>query len=119
MPFIGCHHPGALAAAYEAGEGEFVTRLRAGSSFSAKQCLHPVIFRLGDHWLMLPLIPLAAAGGVFKSAVIERLGENLVDGASGQRLAAHAPGWPRAKAPFSVSHFQNLRRGVEAGSSEE
>jgi hypothetical protein len=53
MPFVGCHHPGALAAADEAGERKFVTRLRAGSSFSAKQRLHPIIFRFqcgGNRW---------------------------------------------------------------------
>ena len=32
-----------------------------------------------------------------------------------ERLAAHAPGWPRAKAPFRIGDFQNLWRGVEAG----
>jgi len=114
MPFIGCHHPGALAAAYEAGEGEFVTRLRAGSSFSAKQRLHPVIFRLRNHRLVLSLIPFAAPGRVFKPAVIEGFGENLVDGASGQRFAAHAPGWSCAEAPFRVGNFKNLRWRVEA-----
>src|ERR1039458_8611608 len=115
VPFIGCHHPVTLATADEAGEGKFVTRLRAGSSFSAKQYLYPIIFRLRDHRLVLSLIPLAAAGRVFKPTVIERLGENLVDAASGQRFAAHAPGWSCAKAPFSVSHFQNFWWCVEAG----
>jgi hypothetical protein len=93
MPFIGCHHPVALATTDEAGEGKFVMRLRAGSSFSAKQCLHPVIFRLRNHRLMLSLIPFAAPGRVFKPAVIEGFGENLVDGASGQRFATRQSHW--------------------------
>src|ERR1017187_8862099 len=115
MPLIGCHHPGTLAAVDEAGESKFVMRLWTRFSFSAKQRLHPVIFRLGDHRLVLSLIPLAASCGIFNPTVIERLGESLVDGASAEWFAAHAPSWSCAKTPFLIGDFKDFWRSVETG----
>ena len=103
--FFGCHHPGAFAATDKAGEREIKMPLWTGVPFSTKQSLDAIKFRLRNHWLMLSLIPLATSGGVFKSAVIEGFGESLVDAASGQWFAAHAPGWSCAKAPICVGNF--------------
>jgi len=86
MFFLGCHRPATVPATDEAGEGKFVLRLCAGIPITAQQRLHPVIFRFGDHWLVLSLIPLAASVRIFKPAVIEGLGENLVNGASDKRF---------------------------------
>ena len=117
MLFLGCHRPATVAAADEAGEGKFMMRLWAWISFAAKQRLHPVIFRLGDHRLMFPLIPLAAPVGIFKPAVIERFGENLVNGASASGLPPILPRWPCAKSPFRVGDFQNSVAGCRGRSA--
>ncbi|MFA6076702.1 MAG: hypothetical protein WC735_01355 [Candidatus Paceibacterota bacterium] len=113
--FLSGHHPVTLATTDEAGESKFKVRLRPRTAVAAKQSLHPVIFRFGDHRLVLSLIPLVAAVWIFKPAVIEGLGEDLVDGASAKRLATHLARWPRAEGPLFVGDFQNSRRGVEAG----
>ena len=112
---LGGHHAVALTAANETCEGKFVLRLGAGIPIAPKQCLHPVIFRLGDHWFMFALIPLGAPLGVFKPAIIEWLVENLVDGASGKGIASRFSFWSRAKPPFLTGNFQNLRWGMDAG----
>src|ERR1017187_5511333 len=90
--FLGSNHPFALAASNETGESKFVMGLWAGIAIATQHRLDPVIFSFRDHRLVLTLIPLATAGWIFKTTVIERLGESLVDAASGQWLAAHAPG---------------------------
>ena len=47
------------------------------TAVAAQQGLVLLIFHLGNYRLVLPLIPLTAAAGVFKTTVTEGLDENL------------------------------------------
>src|ERR1035437_428816 len=64
---------------------------------------------------MFSLIPLAASFGEFKPAVIERLCEYLIDGASDKRFAACSSRCSRSQAPFLVCNLNDSWRGVLAG----
>ena len=78
-----------------------------------------VIFRLGDHRLMLSLIPLTASCGIFKPAIIEGFVENLVEGAATKVIAAPFSCWPCAKSPFLGGNFKNLWRGRKGRSTHQ
>jgi hypothetical protein len=110
---FGCDHPLTLSATDEAGEGKLVLRLWSGTPVATEQCLHSVIFCFGDQGLMLALVPAIAAGWVLKPTVVERLREDLVDGAPAQGPAPHLARWPRAESPFLVGDVENLGWGVE------
>ena len=112
---LGGDAPFAAAAPNQAGEGKLEVRLGPGCAIAAQEHLHPVILRLGDHRLVLALIPAPAALGILKRAVVEGLGEKLVDGARYERLAAHPTGRTGAEPPLPVGDLPNAGRRVLPG----
>ena len=114
---LGGDTPAATATVNEAGEGKLVVRLRTGIAVAAQKHLHPVILRAGDHPLVLALMPAPAAPGILELAVVEGLGEELVDGAQSERLAAHPARAARAESPVPVRQLADAGRGVRYGVS--
>src|SRR6185437_11123383 len=73
--------------------------------------LHPVILRGSDHWLVLSLIEVTAALGIFKLAIIKGLGEHAVDHGPGNRLAAGFAALTRLELPILVA-MRRISAGV-------
>src|SRR5579859_2777522 len=113
--FFGGDHGSALSAADEPCKCKIKTRLRPRIAVPAEEHLHTVVFRFGNHGLVFTLIPLATLSGIFKTAEIERLGEDLIDSTPAEGLAAHFTGLPGTEAPFVVGDFEDPRRSIETG----
>ncbi|MEX2210014.1 MAG: hypothetical protein WD846_03985 [Patescibacteria group bacterium] len=89
--------------------------LWARATVPAEQKLNLIVFFLGDHRLMLSLIPLTAPFGVLELAVVEGVGENFVNRALGERPAAKPLHLPCAKPPFVRCDFQDAWWRIRAG----
>src|SRR5437879_586174 len=101
------YHGAAIAATDEAREGKFEMCLGARVPFTPKKRLHPVVFRFGDHGLVFSFVPSAALPGIFKAAIIEWLGEDLINRTPAEGLAAHLTGGPCAKSPLLIGEVAN------------
>src|SRR6185437_1230007 len=115
---FGRDHAAAVAALDEAGERELTARLRPGIAFFTEKRLHPVILRGSDHWLVLSLIEVTAALGIFKLAIIKGLGEHAVDHGPGNRLAAGFAALTRLELPILVGDAENFSRSIQPGQHE-
>src|SRR5260370_281126 len=65
---FGGHHRAALAAANKTRKGKCQLRSRSRTATASQERLHALEFVTGHHWLVLSLIPLPTATGIFKPA---------------------------------------------------